>query len=112
MNNEQIKSDRLHLLIINFQTQIFLSAVPNTAPVVLVMRLSSHMLQHKCQTESSTPDSSETFVMQTAQTGSCYSPTNTLEPHYNTHFGVHSDISVITEQSYSEWGSISRGAVL
>ena len=29
----------------------------------------------------------------------------TLEPHYNTHFGVHSDISVITEQpvTYDIW---------
>ena len=26
----------------------------------------------------------------------------TLEPHYNAHFGVHSDTSVITEQPYSE----------
>ena len=26
--------------------------------------------------------------------------TDTLEPHYNAHFGVHSDISVITEQPY------------
>ena len=31
----------------------------------------------------------------------------TLEPHYNTHFGVHSDISVITEQPYNE-GLIQR----
>ena len=31
-----------------------------------------------------------------------YSPRHDkLEPHYNTHFGVHSDI-VITEQPYSE----------
>ena len=27
---------------------------------------------------------------------------NTLEPHYNAHCGVHSDISVITEQPYNE----------
>ena len=26
---------------------------------------------------------------------------NTLEPHYNTHFGVHGDMSVITEQPYN-----------
>ena len=32
---------------------------------------------------------------------------NTLVPHYNTHFGVHSDISVITEQPYNE-GLIHR----
>ena len=32
---------------------------------------------------------------------------STLEPHYNTHFGVHSDISVITEQPYNE-GLIRR----
>ena len=25
-----------------------------------------------------------------------------LEPHYNAHFGVHSDMSVITEQPYNE----------
>ena len=25
-----------------------------------------------------------------------------MEPHYNTHFGVHSDISVITEQPFNE----------
>ena len=25
-----------------------------------------------------------------------------VEPHYNTHFGVHSDISVITGQPYNE----------
>ena len=31
----------------------------------------------------------------------------TLEPHYNTHFGVYSDISVITEQPYNE-GLIHR----
>ena len=31
----------------------------------------------------------------------------TLEPHYNTHFGVHSDISLITEQPYNE-GLIHR----
>ena len=32
---------------------------------------------------------------------------DTLEPHYNTHFGVHSDISVITEQPYND-GLIHR----
>ena len=26
----------------------------------------------------------------------------TLEPHYKAHFGVHSDMSVITEQPYNE----------
>ena len=31
----------------------------------------------------------------------------TLEPHYNAHFGVHSDMSVITEQHYNE-GLIHR----
>ena len=31
----------------------------------------------------------------------------TLEPHYNAHFGVHSDMSVITEQPYNE-GLIHR----
>ena len=31
----------------------------------------------------------------------------TLEPHYNTHFGVYSGISVITEQPYNE-GLIHR----
>ena len=36
---------------------------------------------------------------------------NTLEPHYNTHFGVHSDISVIIEQPHNEGiGSISSGS--
>ena len=34
-------------------------------------------------------------------------PANTLEPHYNAHFGVHSDISVVTEQPYNE-GLIHR----
>ena len=32
---------------------------------------------------------------------------DTLEPHYNAHFGVHSDIRVITEQPYNE-GLIHR----
>ena len=27
---------------------------------------------------------------------------HTLQPHYNTHFGVHSDISFISEQPYNE----------
>ena len=27
---------------------------------------------------------------------------DTLEPHYKAHFGVHSDMSVITEQPYNE----------
>ena len=36
----------------------------------------------------------------------CISPF-TLEPHYNTDFGVHSDMSVITEQPYNE-GLIHR----
>ena len=26
----------------------------------------------------------------------------TLEPHYNAHFGVHSDMSAITEQPYND----------
>ena len=38
----------------------------------------------------------------------------TLEPHYNAHSGVHSDMSVITEQPYNEGliilGSISSGS--
>ena len=29
------------------------------------------------------------------------------EPHYNAHFGVHNDISVLTEQPYNE-GLIHR----
>ena len=33
---------------------------------------------------------------------SLFNINNTLEPHYNTYFGVHSDISVITEQPYNE----------
>ena len=36
----------------------------------------------------------------------CKRPTyqfeNTLEPHYNDHFGVHSDTTVITEQPYRD----------
>ena len=32
---------------------------------------------------------------------------NTLEPHYNAHFGVHSNISVITERPYND-GLIQR----
>ena len=39
--------------------------------------------------------------------------TNTLEPHYNAHFGLHSDMSVITEQPYNEGliiGSIGSGS--